>query len=157
MSRASGIGQFVAADGGRAKASVHHDSQSNDGEGSGKGSETVCFLGPQSDPRGFLAAGSSEFASDRRLFRGRGREGEEEVVDREGEWEAKEVGSGKIALNEVSLNTLPKQKTKLLTIDVYEARENLGVIRMEALKRIASSSAKVEKPHGRRARSRWNL
>lgn len=57
-SRASGTGSFVVADGGRAKASVHHDSQSNDGAGSGKGSETVCFVGALSKHRGFLTAGS---------------------------------------------------------------------------------------------------
>ena len=63
------------ADGGRAKASVHHDSQSNGDAGGGEGSEAVCFLGAQSKPRGFLTAGSSEFDSDKRLFRERGGEG----------------------------------------------------------------------------------
>lgn len=51
------------------KASVHHDSQSNDGVGSGKESETVCFLGVQFKHRYFLTAGSLELGSDRRLFR----------------------------------------------------------------------------------------
>ena len=60
------------------KASVHHDSQLNEGAGSGKGSETVCFLGTQSKPRGFLTACSSESDSDKRLFRERG--GEEEGI-----------------------------------------------------------------------------
>ena len=59
----------MVTDGGRAKASVHHDSQSNDGVESGKGSETVCFLGAQSKHRGFLTAGSSKLDSDKRLFR----------------------------------------------------------------------------------------
>jgi hypothetical protein len=93
----------VVADGGRAKASVHHDSQSKSGVGSGKGSETICFLGAQLDPRGLLAAGSSKFDSDKRLFRGRGREGEEssttEVVGREDEREAPGVCSGSDVLN----------------------------------------------------------
>ena len=79
----------MVADGGRAKASVHHDSQSNDGVGSGKGSETVCFLGTQSKHRSFLTAGPLELASDSRLFRECGGEGEEtpwaEVGDRESE------------------------------------------------------------------------
>ena len=68
-SRASGTGWFVVADGGRAKASVHHDSQSNSGVGGGKGSETVCFLGTRSKHRGFLTMGSSELDSIERLFR----------------------------------------------------------------------------------------
>ena len=79
-SRASGAGWFVVANGGRAKASLHHEPQSNDGVGNGKGSDTVCFFGAQSDPRGFLTADSSEFDSDRRLFRGRGGEGEESLT-----------------------------------------------------------------------------
>ena len=63
---------------GRVKASVRHDCQSNcdwDVE-SGKGSDTVCFLGTQSDSRGRLTAGSSECNSGRRLFREHGGEGE---------------------------------------------------------------------------------
>ena len=88
-SRASGTGWLVVADEGRAKASVHHDSQSNDGVGNGEGSETVCFLGTQSKHRGFLTAGSSELDSDKRLFRECG--GEEThwlgVGDGESEWE----------------------------------------------------------------------
>jgi len=70
-SSASGTGRLALANGGRAKASVHHDSQSNDGAGGGKGFETACFLGAQSKPRGFLTAGSSELDSDKRLFCGR--------------------------------------------------------------------------------------
>ena len=90
------------ANGGRAKASLHHDSQSNKGMGSGKGSEAACFLGVQSKPRGFLTAGSSEFDSDKRLFRDS--EGEvtslEGVGGREGKWE---VRSGNGALNDKTL------------------------------------------------------
>ena len=101
-SRASGVGWFVVANGGRAKASVHHDPQSNDGVGSGKGSETTCFLGAESEPRGLLTAGSSEFDSDRRLFRGRGGEGEDSpmvgVVDGVREGEGPDVRSGDGAL-----------------------------------------------------------
>ena len=93
----------MVTDGGMAKASVHHDSQSKDGAGSGKGSETVCFLGAESNPRGFLTAGSSEFDSDKRLFRGRGGEGEKSwsvrVLDGEGERGALEVCSGDSILN----------------------------------------------------------
>ena len=74
-SRASGAGWFVVADGGRAKNPLNHESKSNEGVGRGKGSETVCFFGTQSKPRGFLIAGSSELASDERLFRERGGEG----------------------------------------------------------------------------------
>ena len=70
-SRASGTGWFVVADGGRAKALLDHESQSNEGVGLGRGSETVCFFGTHSRPRGFLTAGSSEMASDKRLFRER--------------------------------------------------------------------------------------
>lgn len=85
------------------KASVHHDPQSNDGVGSGKGSETVCFLGAESGPRGLLTAGSSEFDSDRRLFRGHGGEGEDslmvEVVDGVYELEGPGVCSGDGVLN----------------------------------------------------------
>ena len=66
----------MVTDGGRAKASVHHDCQSNDGVSNGKGSETVCFLGDQSKHRDFLTAGSSELDSDKRLFRECGGEGE---------------------------------------------------------------------------------
>ena len=87
-SSASGTGWLVVTDGGRAKASVHHDSQSN-GVGNGKGSETVCVLGAQSKHRGFLTAGSSELDSDKRLFRECGGEGEAslaEVDDGEGGW-----------------------------------------------------------------------
>lgn len=90
----------MLANGGRAKASLHHDSQSNEGVGSGRGSETVCFLGAQSKPRGFLSVGSSEFDSDKRLFRERGREGDEMawegVGGRESRWEDR---SGEGALN----------------------------------------------------------
>ena len=97
-SRASGTGSFVVADEGRAKASLHHDSQSNEGAGSGKGSETICFLGAQSEPRGFLAGVSSEFDSEKRLLRERG--GEETVWEgvggRESRWEDR---SGEGALN----------------------------------------------------------
>lgn len=89
-SSASGIGRPMVADGGRAKASIHHDSQSNDDVGSGKGSETVCFLGAQSEHRGFLTAGSTELDSDKRLFR-EGGGGEEtswdEMCGGESEWE----------------------------------------------------------------------
>ena len=67
----------MVADGGRAKASVHHDCQSNEGGGNGKGSETACFLGAHSKPRGFLVAGSTELDSDKRLFREHEGEGEE--------------------------------------------------------------------------------
>ena len=77
----------MVTDGGRTKASVHHDSQSN-GVGNGKGSETVCIFGAQSKHRGFLTAGSSELDSDKRLFReceGEGEASLEEVGDREGE------------------------------------------------------------------------
>ena len=94
-SRASGTGWFVVTDGGRAKALVHHESQSNDCVGGGKGSETTCFLGAQSDPRGFFTAGSEGVDSDRRLFRDRGGEGEGSlltgVVNREGKWEVMDV------------------------------------------------------------------
>ena len=88
----------MVANGGRAKASLHHDSQSNEGVGSGKGSETICFLGAQSKPRGFLTVGSSEFDSDKRLFRERGGEETpcEGVGDRESRWE---VRSGDSALD----------------------------------------------------------
>lgn len=91
------------ADEGRTKASVHHDPQSNDGVGSGKGSETTCFLRAQSDPRGFLTAGSSEFDSDRRLFRRRGGEEEDSSIvgmaERVYEWEGLGVRSGGGALD----------------------------------------------------------
>ena len=98
-SRASGTGWFVVADGGRAKTSVHHDSQSNGGVGSGRGSETVCFPGTQSKHRGFLTAGSSELDSDEHLFRECGG-GEKTfwtgVGDGRSEWE---VVSGVCILN----------------------------------------------------------
>ena len=98
-SRASGTGWFVVANGGRAKASVHHDSQSNDGVGSGRGSETVCFLGAQSKHRGFLTVGSSESDSDKRLFRECGG-GEETSWTGVGDGESDWVGiSGVGALN----------------------------------------------------------
>lgn len=87
-SRASGTGWFVVADGGRAKGSLHHDSQSNESVEGGRGSETACFLGAQSDPRGFLTAGSPEFDSNKRLFReggGGGVSSAVETVGREGE------------------------------------------------------------------------
>ena len=67
----------MVAGGGRTKASLHHDSQLNEDVSNGKGSETACFLGAKSKPRGFLTAGSSELDSDKRLFRERGGEGEE--------------------------------------------------------------------------------
>ena len=73
-SRASGTGWLVVATGGKAKTSVHNDPKSTDIADSGKGSETVCFLGAQSDPRGFFAAESVEFISDKRLLRERGGE-----------------------------------------------------------------------------------
>ena len=99
-SSASGTEWLVVADDGRAKASIHHDSQSNDCVGSGKGSETVCFRGAQSKPRGFLTVGSSESHSDNRLFRECGGGGEEkswaEVSGRESEWE---IDSGEGPLN----------------------------------------------------------
>ena len=76
----------MVADGGRAKASIHHDSQSNNAVGSGEGSETVGFLGAQSKPRGLLTAGPSEFDSDKRLFRERGGEGEEASCAGAGDW-----------------------------------------------------------------------
>lgn len=86
--RASGTGWFAVADGGRVKASVHHDSQSNGGVCGGKGSETFCFLGAQSKHRGFLTAGSSELDSDKRLFREREREASwVEVGNGKSEWE----------------------------------------------------------------------
>lgn len=118
-SRASGTGWLVVTDGGRAKASVHHDSQSNDCVCSGKGSETVCFLGAQSDPRDFLTAGSSEPNSDKRLFSGRGREGEEsslaQVVGREGEWELKEVILGEAVLNSIRCHSMPCKMKERVT------------------------------------------
>ena len=80
----------MVANGGRAKASLHHDSQSNEGVGSGKGSEAICFLGAQSKLRGFLITGSSEFDSDKRLFREHGGGGEISWVGvggRESRWE----------------------------------------------------------------------
>ena len=117
----------MVAGGGGAKASVHHDSQSNDGVGSGKGSETICFLGvgAQPEPRGFLTAGSSEFDSDKRLFCGRGGEGEESsvvgVVDEEGNLEGLGIRSGGGALNCVKRHSLPNKEEMLLTNDVFEA------------------------------------
>ena len=83
------------------KASVHHDSQSNDGVGSGRGSETVCFLEPRSNPRGLLTAGSSGFDSARRLFR----ELREEslltgIIDWESKSEVMHVRSGGCSLKE---------------------------------------------------------
>lgn len=102
-SSASGTWWFAATDGGRAKASVHHDSQSNDGAGSGKGSETIWFLRAQSRLLGFLTVGSSKLDSDNRLFRERAGEGGEllwvEVGDGESERETRSVGS---ALNDTS-------------------------------------------------------
>ena len=92
----------MVPNGGRAKASVHHDPQSNDGVGSGKGSETACFLGAESEPRGFLTVGSSELDSDSRLFRGCGGEGEDSlmvgVVNGVREWEGPDVCPGDGAL-----------------------------------------------------------
>lgn len=102
-SSASGTGWLVVANGGRAKASVHHDSQSNDGVGSGKESETICFREAQSKPRGFLTVGSSESDSDNRLFRECGGAGGETswtgVGVRESEWE---VDSGERDLNGIT-------------------------------------------------------
>ena len=95
----------MAANGGRAKASLHHDSQSNEGAGSGKGSETTCFLGAQSRPRGFLTAGSSEFDSDKRLFREREGETACEGVDGRGSrWEDR---SGEGSLNSAKHYLMP--------------------------------------------------
>lgn len=86
------------ADAGREKASVHHDSQSNDGADSGRGSETLCCLGAQFASRGFFTTGSSEFDSDRRLFRERGGGGGESlfagVAHGKGERETLETRSG---------------------------------------------------------------
>lgn len=94
-SRASGTGWLVVANEGRAKASVHHDSQSKDGTDSGDGSETACLLGAQSDPLGLLTAGTSEFDSDRRLFRERG--GEWEVLSLAGVfWRGDGLGAPKV-------------------------------------------------------------
>jgi len=67
-SSASRTAWFVVANEGWSKASVHGDSQPNDWICGGKGSEAVCFLGAQPDPRGFLTAGWSGFDSDKRLF-----------------------------------------------------------------------------------------
>ena len=106
-SRASGTGWFVVANGGRAKASLHHDSQSNEGAGSGKGSETVCFLGAQSKPRGFLTGGSSEFESDKRLFRERGGEGEVFCGGVGGRQSRREIRSGDGALNGAKRYLMP--------------------------------------------------
>lgn len=93
----------MVADRGRAKASVHHDSQSNDDVGNGRGSETVCFLEAQSKHRGFLTAGSSKLDSDERLFRECGGEGEgaswAEAGDEETGWE---VLSGDRDLNNIT-------------------------------------------------------
>lgn len=89
-------------DGGGAKVSVHHESQSNDEVGSGKGSEAVCSRGgAQTKPRNFLAASSSESGIDRRLFRECGRAEEvtswAEVSDRKSEWEVDSGGGSLIA------------------------------------------------------------
>lgn len=115
-SSASGTGWLVVADGGGAKASIHHESQSNDGVGSGKGSETVCFRGAQSKPRGFLTVGSPESNSDNRLFRECGGEGGETswagVGGRESEWE---VDSGERDLNETTKHELIYCKMKNTT------------------------------------------
>lgn len=107
------------------KASVHHDSQSNGGVGNGKGSETVCFLGVQSDPRGFLTASSSEFDSDRRLFRKRGGEGEGSLavgtVGGECKFEGLGVGSGEGGLNSAKCYSVSYKVEIPLTNDVFEA------------------------------------
>jgi len=106
----------VVANGGRAKASVHHDSQSNDGVGSGKGSETVCFREAQSKSRGFLTVGSSESDSDNRLFRECGGAGGEisgtGVGGRESEWE---VDSVERDLDETTKYELMHRKTRNTT------------------------------------------
>lgn len=97
-SRASGNGWFVVTGRGREKASLHHESQSNNGVCSGKGSETVCFLGTHSDPRGLLTVGSPELDSDRRLFLERGGEGGGSlsvgIVGRGDKWEEVDTLSG---------------------------------------------------------------
>lgn len=64
----------MVTDGGKENAPAHHDSQSNGCAGSGKGSETTCFLGVKPSARGFLAVGSSGSDSDGHLFRRRGEE-----------------------------------------------------------------------------------
>ena len=105
----------MVADEGRVKASMHHDSQSNECDGSGKGSETACFLGAQSDPRGFLSGGSSGIGPDRRLLRECGREGEsstEGAVGGKGEWEVKEAHSGGGTLNCTSLGAPQNEEKK---------------------------------------------
>ena len=130
-SSASGTGWVVVTDGGRVKASVHHDSQSNDCAGKGKGSETTCFLGARPDPRDFFTAGSSAFDSDKRLFRGR-REGEEEstptgVVGREGEWEVNGGDSGEVFLSCVKRHLGPhKVKEKVTYIRRLRGEGEVG-------------------------------
>ena len=150
----------MVADGGRAKASVHHDSQSNDCVGSGKGSETVCFFGAQPDPLYFLTAGSSEFDSDKRLFLER-RRGKEEVsamggVVEEGELEAGEVHLGGGSLVRMIRQLVPCKMKKILTIDVCGARVRSNGVREGTPGGSASAFARAGKHHRRYVRSRWN-
>ena len=118
-SSASGTGWVVITDGGRAKASVHHESQSNDCAGKGKGSETTFFLGARSGPRGFFTEHSSTFDSDKRLFRGRGGGGEEStptgVVGREGKWEVNGGDSGEVFLNSAKRHLAPHKVKEQVT------------------------------------------
>lgn len=124
-SRASGTGWFVVADGGRAKGSVHHDSQSNESVDCGRGSETACFLGAQSDPRGFLTAGSPEFDSDKRLFR-EGGGGEvssaAENTGRKGEGRALGAGSGGGVLRNKKRQSVPCEKEKFYSQTTFTGR-----------------------------------
>ena len=150
----------MVADEGKVKASMHHDSQSNECVGSGKGSETACFLGTQSDPRDFLTEGSSGIGSDKRLLRECGREGEsstEGVVGREGEWEVKEAHSEGGTLNCTVHHLVPrKMKKKTPTIDVCEERVRLDGVQERVPNGIASAYARLGKHHCHCTRSRWN-
>ena len=143
----------MVANGGRVKASLHHDSQSNKGVGSGKGSETVCLPGVQSKPRGFLMAGSSESDSDKRLFRDSEGEGDatswEGVGDRERRWEVR-FGDG--TLNSTHHYSLSPKRGTELTSDVYEVAKPDGG--QGAPDRTFSASASVGKCHRRCPRSR---
>ena len=124
-SRASGTGWFVVADGGRAKGSVHHDSQSNESVDGGRGSETACFLGAQSDPRGFLTAGSLEFDSDKRLFReGGGGEVSSavETVGKEGEGGGLGASSGGGVLRDKERQSVPCEKEKFYSQTTFTGR-----------------------------------
>ena len=149
----------MVTNGGREKASLHHDSQSNEGVGSGKGSETICFLGVQSKPRGFLTTGSWEFDSDRRLFRERGGGWRETtwvgVGDRGTEWG---VCSSDGALDRAKtlLDAVEKRET-VLTIDVYETGMEPDGSQMGAPNGIVSASVRAGKRHRRCPRSRWNV